>query len=250
MNKRTVLAILAGCFLWLSLSVYRAGGSHTVDRPAGLQRRTSATEYEFADASGPWQEVYRPGVDSYLATLTPGAAILDAGCGNGSFLSAFRGRGWKLRGVDFAETSIQLARSRYPDVRFEVADATGDLSALGYGMYDAVISTEVIEHIYLPRKFIANCFRLLKRGGILVVSTPYNGYWKNLAIAALDGCDRHWDPLWDFGHIKFWSVDTLSRLLYEAGFEQVQWTGAGRVPYLWKNMIFKARVPPVTAGRK
>ncbi len=129
-------------------------------------------------------------------------------------------------------------------MRFEVLDATGDVSKVGNGAFDAVLSSEVIEHIFLPRAYAANCFKLLKPGGIVVLTTPYHGYLKNIALA-LAGHSYHGirTPLWDFGHIKFWSVDTLSTVLFEAGFDQVEWRGIGRGPWLWRGMIMKAAVP-------
>ena len=60
--------------------------------------------------------------------------------------------------------------------------------------------------------------------------------------------DGYWNTLWDHGHIKFWSVETLSRLLYESGFDQLEWRGAGGLPHFWTNMVFRARVPPANAG--
>ncbi len=53
--------------------------------------------------------------------------------------------------------------------------------------------------------------------------------------------DRHFTVLWDHGHIKFWSPKTLSFALEEAGFTDLKMIGAGRVPYLWKSMVFSAR---------
>jgi 2-polyprenyl-6-hydroxyphenyl methylase/3-demethylubiquinone-9 3-methyltransferase len=121
-------------------------------------------------------------------------------------------------------------------------DATADVSSLGLQRYDGIISTEVVEHICLPRKYIRNCRLLLKPGGTLVLSTPYHGYIKNLLIALLNGSDQHWESLTDYGHVKFWSVDSIAALLHEAGFDKLEWQGAGRGPYLWKSMIIRAQV--------
>ena len=55
--------------------------------------------------------------------------------------------------------------------------------------------------------------------------------------------DSHVDAHWDGGHIKFWSRQTLSRLLVEHGFSDLVFAGTGRVPYLWKSMIICARKP-------
>jgi hypothetical protein len=59
----------------------------------------------------------------------------------------------------------------------------------------------------------------------------------------LDVRDVHANPLWDGGHIKLWSRGTLSQLLVEAGFTNVQYRGAGRVAGLWMTMVAKAEKP-------
>lgn len=68
-----------------------------------------------------------------------------------------------------------------------------------------------------------------------------HGYWKNLAIALTNQFDRHVSPLWDHGHIKFWSKKTLSELLRETGFVNLSIHQVGRVPVLAKAMIVAAR---------
>jgi len=56
--------------------------------------------------------------------------------------------------------------------------------------------------------------------------------------------DAHFTVLWDYGHIKFWSMKTLRLLLLEAGFEDVRFLRVGRVPVLAKSMIAVAMRPP------
>jgi 2-polyprenyl-6-hydroxyphenyl methylase/3-demethylubiquinone-9 3-methyltransferase len=82
-------------------------------------------------------------------------------------------------------------------------------------------------------------FDLLSRG-VAVISTPYHGYWKNLAQALTGKMDGHFTALWDHGHIKFWSMRTLGELLREAGFVDVRF---GRVPALAKSMAAVAKKP-------
>jgi 2-polyprenyl-6-hydroxyphenyl methylase/3-demethylubiquinone-9 3-methyltransferase len=90
---------------------------------------------------------------------------------------------------------------------------------------------------------IRNAFRLLKPSGHFIVSTPYHGWLKNVALALSGKMDNHFTALWDGGHIKFWSRETLSELLTEKGFTDLRFVGAGRVPYIWKSMILTARKP-------
>lgn len=86
-------------------------------------------------------------------------------------------------------------------------------------------------------------FDLTAPGGRAIVSTPYHGYLKNLAIALSGKFDRHFTALWDHGHIKFWSRHTLTMLLAEAGFNVVDFDRVGRIPALAKSMILVAQRP-------
>ncbi|TAF47005.1 MAG: hypothetical protein EAZ64_01050 [Sphingobacteriales bacterium] len=79
-------------------------------------------------------------------------------------------------------------------------------------------------------------------GGELIISTPYHGYFKNLLIALTGNFDRHFTVLWDGGHIKFWSINTLTKLLEEKQFTVTKFVGCGRFPLLWKSMIITCRI--------
>ena len=108
-------------------------------------------------------------------------------------------------------------------------------------MFPIVISLEVVEHVYAPRDYAATLLSLVEPGGVAIVSTPYHGYLKNLALALAGAMDRHFTALWDHGHIKFWSMSTLEQLLREAGFGSIEFHRVGRIPQLAKSMIAVAR---------
>ena len=121
-----------------------------------------------------------------------------------------------------------------------LGSAYDDLRSV-YGQFPLVISLEVVEHCFWPRKFASTIYDLLAPGGLAVISTPYHGYLKNLALALTNRFDAHWSPLWDGGHIKFWSENTLTALLREAQFDSVRFVRAGRIPAFAKSMIALAR---------
>jgi len=176
--------------------------------------------------------------------LGDGARVLDIGCGNGALTAAWAKPTWSVSGVDLSESGISHARAAYPGFSFFKMPVGPELvSHFGEETFDAIVSAEVIEHLFSPRDLPQSAFRLLKPGGTFIVTTPYNGYLKNLAIAALGEMDRHWTALWDGGHIKFWSWKTMRSLLTEAGFIMPEFHGAGRLPYLWKSMVVCAWKP-------
>jgi hypothetical protein len=57
--------------------------------------------------------------------------------------------------------------------------------------------------------------------------------------------NRHHTVLWDGGHIKFFSVKTLSQLLTAEGYGDLHFKFAGCAPYLWQSMLCSAQLAPV-----
>ncbi len=128
-------------------------------------------------------------------------------------------------------------------MKFIEAMIDRELEQAAMQSFDLVISSDVIEHLYRPSDLLEAAFSLLRPGGHLLLGTPYHGYLKNLALAVTGRMDAHFSTLHDGGHIKFFSVKTLSQLLTTHSFEDLSFTYYGRAPWLWKNMICHARKP-------
>lgn len=179
-----------------------------------------------------------------VGPLKKGTRVLDIGCGAGVLCAAFQKQGCHAVGVDLSESGISLARQHFPGCRFELLGVNElTLDRLGEAPFDIVVSTEVIEHLYAPRVLPRAAFAALKPGGVFVVTTPYHGFAKNLAISLSNHWDVHADPLWDGGHIKLFSRKTLLCILEEAGFRDLRLRGVGRLPYLWMSMAVVGRKP-------
>lgn len=101
--------------------------------------------------------------------------------------------------------------------------------------FQVAISTEVIEHLYRPGMLFE---RATESGATrMLLSTPYHGYVKNLAIAATNKFDHHWEAFRDGGHIKFFSVATLGVVAERHGWSIRDVQRVGRVRPLAKSMI-------------
>ena len=173
-----------------------------------------------------------------------GKRLLDLGSGNGSWANRYARLGYRVDGIEPSDSGLAQARSAYPQCTFHhgLADAA-TIERVGSGQFDVVTSSEVVEHLYAPRDWARAAFLALKPGGRLVCTTPYHGYLKNLALSVAGKWDWHLKPLWDGGHIKFWSRRTLANLLAEAGFVNIRFRGAGRLPWLWKSMVLAGDTP-------
>ena len=169
--------------------------------------------------------------------------ILDLGCGNGYLVNFLVKDGYNAYGTDASENGIAIAKQENSD-RFFLQDlTTGQLpKELQELSFDTIITTEVIEHLYDPEGFIDFCKQSLQKNGEIIVSTPYHGYLKNLVLSIFNKWDTHMNPIWYGGHIKFFSRRTLTILLTNKGFTDITFKGCGRIPYMWKSMIIKARL--------
>lgn len=172
----------------------------------------------------------------------PPSQIFELGCGNGSVANVLSKSGWCVSGVDPSVQGIEVASRAYPHLNLVQGSANDDLVSV-FGRFPIVLSMEVIEHVYSPRAYASCLFDLLEPGGRAIISTPYHGYLKNLALAVTGKMDAHFTALWDHGHIKFWSIATLSALLAEAGFVNLRFRRVGRVPPFAKSMIAVAYKP-------
>ncbi len=174
-----------------------------------------------------------------------GSRVLDAGCGNGHLTVKIATQGRRVIGIDADADGIAIAKADHPTLDFRQFFFSDDPRSLFFDgePFDAVVSTEVVEHLYAPHELAKFALTALRPGGIFVISTPYHGYAKNMALSLANGWDRHHHPGKHGGHIKFFSKSTLTTLLEDAGFRVERFIGAGRLPYLWKSMILVGRRP-------
>lgn len=126
----------------------------------------------------------KDGLDASVFHLRamPGGRLLEIGCGSGAAMQFMQKRGWTVTGLDFDEGAVDNARSKALDVRY------GPLSAQEFAdeSFDAVVMSHVVEHVQSPVELLAECHRILRKGGRLVVLTPN----------AASGAHKHYGPNW------------------------------------------------------
>ena len=173
-----------------------------------------------------------------------GRRLVDLGCGNGSLTAVLADDGFETAGLDLAVSGIRHAQAEHPELRFLEHDISEPLPRELHGDFDVALAAEVIEHLFLPRQLFRRASEALVPGGVLVVTTPYHGWLKNVALAVTNRLDRHFGPGWDYGHIKFFSPATLTAMAVECGFEVKAVHRVGRIPPLAMSMILVARKGP------
>jgi 2-polyprenyl-6-hydroxyphenyl methylase/3-demethylubiquinone-9 3-methyltransferase len=109
-----------------------------------------------------------------------GRALLDAGCGTGLFSRAAAERGAAVTSMDVGERLLAEVAKKCDTTR-----VVGDVAAMPFsdGSFDVVICTEVIEHTVEPRAAVRELARVVRPGGLLVVTTPNHAWHFAITIA-------------------------------------------------------------------
>jgi SAM-dependent methyltransferase len=204
--------------------------------------------YDFVEAATDLGRLKRFERDLYLSHLAPyldalpeGARILDAGCGPGRFVSHMLRRGFSVHLVDAAPDALHRALAHGLDagggadtLDGHVADVDA-LDAFEDGTFDAVLSMEVICYQGDPLRALRELARVTKPGGVIMLSVE--GLYGALMTtegaspgelgAALS--DEKISISRDV-HVTYYTAESLTTLLREAGLEPVLVTGCHYVP--------------------
>lgn len=153
-----------------------------------------------------------------------GSDILDAGCGEGITLEKLVKLFPKTHvvGIDTEPENLEICRKHGLPVR------SGSLYALPFAdaSFDAVLFSEVIEHLSEPEKALTEIFRVLRPGGKVIIVFP-NDRTFFLARLAL-GMVR--EAFYDPGHVRQWTPRQIQRALGAAGFVPL---AAHSIPFLF-----------------
>ncbi len=156
--------------------------------------------------------------------------ILDCGCGDGLYLKTIRELGeYNILGFDLNGFSLKLAQgyiSEYPAPLIQ-----GSVCELPFedNTFDKIFSTEVIEHIPDDRRALQEIYRVLKPGGILIVTVPNHNYpfmWDplNWVLERMFGTyikSGLWAGIWNM-HLRLYYPQEIASLIEESGFDVVR----------------------------
>ncbi len=180
-----------------------------------------AAYYEFENAADyqfiqDWfienADLQRPTWQRYLKAMSchgdPGR-LLDVGCGAGSFLVEAQRNGFEVVGQEVSPFFIDYCRREHGLTIFD--DEIEDLDLVA-GTFDFVTAFDVIEHHPNPRLLLREMHRLLRPGGIIVISTHDIGNW----FARLYGSQwRFIDPI---AHLTYFTRNSLTSMMKSSGF--------------------------------
>lgn len=138
-------------------------------------------------------------------------ALLDIGCGEGHFLSVAKKMGWQAQGLEKAPYALEICK------RFNVNAMCADLLEvdLADNSYDIVMMSEVLEHLTQPREYLLKVNRILRKGGILRITTP------NFNCITRFLLQDNWSLIY-VEHLFYFTPKTLKSLLRKCNFKIIE----------------------------
>lgn len=160
--------------------------------------------------------------------------ILDVGCGPGLFLIEAKKRGWEAYGTEFTDKQLEYLNN------IEINTFKGKLTSTAFqnDFFDVIISSEVIEHINNPVEEMTQFNRLLRKGGLVYITTPnFNAierFWQKGNYEIIEYPE----------HLCYYTPRTIDLLLTQCGFEKVKITTTGiSIARIKKSMLRKKNQP-------
>lgn len=183
-----------------------------------------------------WHAYISASLDATLARLEldAGAAVLDIGCGSGELLHRLAGArpDLSLTGIEPSAGMLGVAAAKArPDARLIRADA--ELLPFADSSFDAVTCTSVLHHLPDPAAALAEIHRVLKPGGLLVLTDWCGDYFFYRLLTAWLRCTGR--PV-----AQVFRASGCRALLEQAGF-RVETVDRFRVGRLWRLMTAMAR---------
>ena len=147
-----------------------------------------------------------------IEQVVPKGRLLDFGTGPGLFLAAAKERGWQTYGLEPLVGFAIFARGYFG---LEVTNDFLRDDTYPEGWFDVVTALQVVEHLTNPLEELRRLYRLVRKGGLLVIELPNIA---NIWVRILGARHRHFVE----DHLYFFSPATLRQMLTTAGFQVVK----------------------------
>jgi 2-polyprenyl-3-methyl-5-hydroxy-6-metoxy-1,4-benzoquinol methylase len=156
----------------------------------------------------------------------PNGLLLEVGCGNGDMLKKMDQLGWQVEGLDFDPIAVDTAKKKGLNIHL------GGLieQKMQGGTFDAIVMRHVIEHVPNPSAVIAECLRILRPNGKLVIQTPNINGMGHLLFK------NDWRGLEPPRHLHIFNKKSISSIAKQAGFNKIKvFTSANAAAFLFRG---------------
>ncbi len=168
-----------------------------------------------------------------------GLRVIDVGCGAGPALRYLVARGALAVGLDHSRYALTAAAHLAPGSGLVLNDSAGSLPCASE-QADIILLSELVEHLTDAAPLLHECYRVLRPGGRIIITTPNLWDCRRL-LAPLTG--RIWSGDTDPTHVNLYTPSRLAHELRQAGFGRVRWH-TGVKPAFWlSSRRLRLRLP-------
>ncbi|MFN0218023.1 MAG: methyltransferase domain-containing protein [Hyphomicrobium sp.] len=148
----------------------------------------------------------------------PTATILEIGCGNGATgaLALSAGRCERYVGVELVESVAAEAQGVLSEV------LVGNVEVLDFywppASFDAILMSEVLEHLVEPEQVVRRLARFVRPGGLLLASSPNISHWRVIRELICGRFHQADQGVFDRTHLRWFTPETFAAMFETAGF--------------------------------
>lgn len=171
-----------------------------------------------------------------------GGTLLDVGCAAGFFLEAARQRGWKTCGAEISEFASKFAKD---ELGLDVFSGAFLENNFAEEYFDVITMWDMIEHTHSPLENLRKAFKLLKKDGLLVFTTPNS----DSITARLLG--KKWYFFQPPQHLFYFNKVTIAEALRRSGFyifkmeEEGKYYSLGHILYCLSGWHIKSAIAKI-----
>lgn len=167
--------------------------------------------------------------------LEPGSTILDLGCGQGALSMRLNDLGYKLLSVDMNKEDFQAKDIPYEVCNFNSSSEVESFLSRHHEEFDCVLGIEVIEHLENPWEYVRMLRSLVKKDGLIVITTPNITSWYYRVVFLMTGLFPTFVDPDEIGHINPISDWELRVIARKSNLKEVSLVPSGTLPLLWIN---------------
>lgn len=138
--------------------------------------------------------------------------ILDVGCGDGALFNLVKDKVKEYYGTDISKTALSLIKDK--KVKTNIVNINTEKLPFKDNFFDYSVCLDVIEHVFDPVKLVDELFRVTRKEGFVIISTPNIRYYKHILKLILgifpktSGDPEHYDG----GHLHYFTYKDIMGL--------------------------------------
>ena len=158
------------------------------------------------------KQVEKLRVTSYELKNTNKPRLLEIGCGNGFFLEEADRQGYDVYGVEPGKPSVDKAR---PDIRKKIKVAIFKPGQFKRNFFDVICCFQTFDHIPNPNAILKECYKILKKGGLMLFFNHDIGAWQNKLMGEKS-------PIIDIEHTYLFDKKTMQKIFEKHKFKVLE----------------------------